>query len=215
VVHVSASNKTPGKTLARIMPQKGVHDACDGDDGTPSVPNPRRAIKRRQRPKGWTPLSDWVIVRTKTGQENWASANCRQQEMETWLPRYHIPNRGKPAPLFPGYIFVRPNDQWRALRNTYGVIDIVMRGDGAPEYVPKVVMKELRKRADKDGIVTLPHQRTPKKGERVQIKVGAFQECFGLYDGLTPDGRIRVLMEFMSQVVTLEFRRVTSIAVID
>ena len=145
-------------------------------------------IKRRVRPKGWTPLSDWVVVRTKTGQENWAALNCKQQAIETWIPRYMQPGSGIPKALFPGYMFARPEHRWQKLSNTYGVVGIIMRG-GEPEYVPKVVMKTLRANADKDGIVTLPRQRKPEKGEAVEIKVGAWQGFTGLYDGLDPEGR--------------------------
>src|SRR6202012_2357550 len=79
------------------------------ETGTEPRPTP---IKRRYRPPGWSPLSDWMLVRTKTGRENWAAVNCRNQAMETWLPRTSQPGKGKLQPVFPGYLFVRPGDQW-------------------------------------------------------------------------------------------------------
>lgn len=171
------------------------------------------ALPRRIRPKGWSPLSDWCLVRTKGRQENWAAQNCKQQDMETFLPRYIEPGSGVPRALFPGYLFVRPNDQWKKLRNTYGVIDIVMMG-GNPDWVPKAIMKALRANVDKDGIVTLPRQRKPQKGEAVEIKIGAWQGFTGLYDGLNPEGRIRVLLKFMGREVALTFRRQSSVQVV-
>lgn len=171
-------------------------------------------LKRRVRPKGWSPLSDWCLVRTKGRQENWAATNCRQQDMETFLPRYMEPGSGIPRALFPGYLFVRPNEQWKKLRNTYGVIDIVMMG-GNPDWVPKVIMKALRSNVDKHGIVTLPRQRKPEKGEAVEIKIGAWQGFTGLYDGLNDQGRIRVLLSFMGRQVALEFKRFQSIQVVN
>lgn len=197
----------PGVVRATSTPE-GVTHGGRALHHTPSGPQ----LKRKARPRGWSPLSDWVLVRTKTRSENYASNECRQQDMETWLPRYYEPGKGVPTALFPGYLFVRPGNKWRSLRNTYGVIDIVMMGD-RPDYVPRKVLKDLRSRADGDGIVTLPTQRKPKKGERVQIKVGAWQECFGLYDGLSPDKRIQVLVDFMGRTVRLEFARDTSIVV--
>ena len=171
-------------------------------------------IPRKRRPKGWTPLSDWCLVRTKTRQENWAALNCKQQDMETFLPRYIEPGSGVPRALFPGYLFVRPNDRWQKLRNTYGVIDIVMMGD-KPDYVPKAVMITLRKNMDKDGIVTLPRQRKPVVGEAVEIKVGAWQGFTGLYDGLDPEGRIRVLLSMFGRQVALTFKRQSSVQVVN
>lgn len=207
-----APHKSIAEQGAPLLPVKPEGDNVTSKAvwRTPSVSE----LKRRRRPRGWSPLSDWVLVRTKTRCENLASINCREQDMETWCPRYVEPGKGVPVALFPGYLFVRPHDRYRALRNTRGVIDVVMMG-GEPDYVPKAVMNELRKRADSDGIVTLPRQRKPRKGERVQIKVGAWQDCIGLYDGLDAKGRIKVLFEFMGRKVTLQFNRAASIEVVD
>lgn len=188
--------------------QEGVRHTNDAPNTAPSGP----LIKRRRRPKGWSPMSEWVVVRTKTGSENYAAGECRNQDMETWLPRYIQPGKGVPAALFPGYLFVKPGGKWRALRNTYGVIDIVMMGD-KPDYVPTIVMKTLRANADKHGIVTLPNQRPPKKGERVQIKIGAWKGFEGLYDGLDSEGRNQVLFSMFGKTVTLKFKRASSIEV--
>jgi transcription antitermination factor NusG len=171
-------------------------------------------IPRRRRPEGWSPLSDWVLVRTKTRHENYAALQCRQQDIETWNPRCYEPGNGKPVALFPGYLFAKPGDKFRKLRNTLGVIDVLMMG-GGPDYVPKAIMKALRANADEEGIVTLPAQRKPKEGERVQIKIGAWQGFEGLYDGLNREGRIKVLLEFMGKPVKLTFRKFTSVEVVE
>lgn len=189
---------------------EGVRDRGKRVYRTPAGPH----IPRKRRPAGWSPLSDWVVVRTKTRSENYAAGECRNQDMETWLPRYYEPGKGVPTALFPGYLFVRPGDKWRSLRNTYGVIDIVMMGD-KPDYMPSIVLKALRRNADKDGIVTLPKQRPPIKGERVQIKIGAWQGFEGLYDGLDPEGRIAVLFSMFGKTITLKFKRQTSIEVVE
>jgi transcription antitermination factor NusG len=134
--------------------------------------------------------------------------------METFLPRYIEPGSGIPRALFPGYLFVRMNDRWQKLRNTYGVIDVVMMG-GKPDYVPKAVMKALRNNMDKDGIVTLPRQRKPELREAVEIKVGAWQGFTGLYDGLNSEGRIRVLLSMFGREAVLTFKRQSSIQVVN
>ena len=170
-------------------------------------------LKPKRRPKGWSPLSDWVLVRTKTRQENWAAQNCAQQDMKTFLPRYMEPGSGVPKALFPGYLFVLPGDRWQVLRSTHGIIDVITRGD-APEYVPKAVMRALRSNVDKDGLVTLPRQRKPEVGEPVEIQIGAWKGFEGLYDGLNSEGRIRVLLKFLGRQVVLEFKRYTSVQVL-
>lgn len=194
---------------SRVWPED-VHKRGKRVYRTPAGPY----IPRRVRPDGWTPLSDWVLVRTKTRLENWAALNCKQQDIETWSPRYYEPGKAKLVALFPGYLFVKPGDKWRKLRNTMGVIDIVMMG-AEPDYVPKVIMKALRANADEEGIVTLPAQRKPEMGERVQIKIGAWKGFEGLYDGLNPEGRVKVLFEFMGKSVELLFNRYTSVEVVE
>lgn len=191
----------------RKAPQK---PAGPGDTGkgmrvyrTPAGPH-RSDTRIRRRPPGWSALSDWVLVRTKLGRENWARINCENQAMETYLPRCQLPGNGKLQAVFPGYLFVRPGDRWKKLSNTFGVIDIVSI-DGRPQFVPKAVMKWLRGREDEEGIFTLPRQRSPEQGETVEIKIGAWKNTLGVYDGLSPEGRSRVLVEFMGKMISLEF----------
>jgi len=167
-------------------------------------------IKRRRRPKGWSPLSDWMLVRTKTGRENWAAVNCQNQAMETWLPRTSQPGKGKLVPVFPGYLFVRPGDRWPKLRSTYGVLEIVSNA-GQPLYVPKAIMRALRKNEDGDGLFRLPKETDPVKGGVVEIQIGPWKNHFGVYDGMSASGRNRVLLSFMGQDVVLEFSRKHSI----
>ena len=168
------------------------------------------AVPHRRSRKDF--FSPYVLVRTKTGQENWARVNCEQQAMETYCPRFQAPGKGKLQPVFPGYLFVIPGDRWRQLRNTYGVLDIVMR-DGRPEYVPKDVIKALKRMEGKDGIVTLPEQRTPAVGELVEIKTGAWTGTRGVYIGRNARGRMEIEIEFLTKRIVLEFSRATSIEV--
>jgi transcription antitermination factor NusG len=124
------------------------------------------------------------------------------------------PGSGVPKALFPGYLFVRPGHRFNKLRSTYGVIDVITRGD-KPEYVPKAVMKALRSNADKDGLVTLPRQRKPEKGEAVEIQIGAWKGFTGLYDGLDGTGRNRVLLSMFGREVVLTYNRLASIQVVE
>lgn len=158
-------------------------------------------------------FSEYVLVRTKTGQENWARVNCEQQAMKTYLPRYQAPGKGTLQPVFPGYLFVVPGDRWRSLRSTYGVLDIVMR-DGKPEFVPKDVIKALRRSEGKDGIIELPGQRPPKKQEIVEIKTGAWTGTRGVYIGKDKRGRLCVEIAFLNNKIVLVFTRAQSIEVI-
>ncbi len=134
--------------------------------------------------------------------------------MTVYLPRCVRPGTAKLVPVFPGYLFVRPGDDWPKLRNTYGIIDIIMQGD-RPAYVPKEVLKYLRSREDKDGVFVLPRQRKPQEGEQVEIKFGPFKNHLGVYNGLSPEGRSRVLVEFMQQTIRLEFGKAHHLETLD
>lgn len=173
----------------------------------------RRDTRVRKRPPGWSALSDWVLVITKRGRENWAEINCRQQAMETYCPRCLQPGKGKLTAVFPGYLFVRPGNALPSLRSTKGVLSIVMRGDH-PDWVPKNVLKELRKMEDEEGIFVLPKQRPPELGEHVEIQIGAWKNHIAVYDGQSPEGRHRALLEFMGREIALEFKRVASLQVV-
>lgn len=195
----------------------GAGSKAGGDLTTPgtkkrATDRPKR--RKRYRPRGWTPLSDWVLVRTKSNRENYARLNCEKQGMETWLPRMEVLGRGKLQPVFPGYLFVRPGTQWARLRGTYGVIDVVGVG-GEPTYVPKAVMRALRKFETKDGLYRFPDERDPKPGDVVEIQIGAWKSHFGVYKGTTALGRLQVLLHFMNQPVVLEFSRQRSVKVRD
>lgn len=132
--------------------------------------------------------------------------------METYLPRCYQPGKAKLSPVFPGYLFVKPSDKWRALRNTYGVADIVMRGE-SPDFVPKDVIRSLRKCEDDEGIFRFPRQRKPNVGEAVEIRIGAWKGHLGVYNGQDPNERSLVLLKFMGSVITLKFVRPESIEV--
>lgn len=178
---------------------------------TPAGPH-RKDTRIRVRPPGWSAMSDWVLVRTKGSSENWAKKNCEQQGMQTYLPQCQVAGKARLQAVFPGYLFVLPGDKWRSLRNTYGVLDIVMRGEG-PDFVPRDVIRSLRKCEDSEGIFRFPNQRRPEIGESVRIQIGAWKGHLGVYNGQDPQERSRVLLKFMGQLIELKFRREASIEV--
>jgi hypothetical protein len=67
---------------------------------------------------------------------------------------------------------------------------------------------------DADGIIHLhEHDDTPdppieySDGDTLMIERGSFQKHLVLYDGVTPDDRIRVLFEFMGKMVEMKMHR--------
>lgn len=97
--------------------------------------------------------------------------------------------------LFPSYIFVHTDGLWRFLLSTFGIVGIVLRGEG-PDYVRPDVIAQIKAREDKTGFIQLPVR---KHGDTIRVKSGPFQDRQGIYLGDTPSGRVRVLLDVMGR----------------
>ena len=78
----------------------------------------------------------WLVLRTKSRQENIVERFLRQRQIHSFLPRQRAlrPQRGRThlqeMALFPGYIFVQPRpEQVSALRTVRGSCGLLMSGD--------------------------------------------------------------------------------------
>lgn len=151
----------------------------------------------------------WYVVRTQHLREPWACENLLRQGAEPYLPRIAEKVRRTGTPhllrarcLFPTYVFVRTEaGQWRFLLGTWGVSSLVMCGD-LPATLPDTEIAKLRAR-EEDGLVKLP-ERPPlinrfKPNDRVRANNGAFSGFVGLYQGIAPHGRQKVLMDFLGR----------------
>jgi len=81
------------------------------------------------------------------------------------------------------------------------VTRLLMSGD-QPAQLPEDVVTQIRKR-EHNGLVKLP-TRQFKKGQKVRILRGSFQDCIGLYEGMSGKDRERVLLELLGQAVPVE-----------
>lgn len=104
--------------------------------------------------------SRWILLYTKPRAEAWAEINLRKQGFATLLPL--IRKRRGFGPLFPRYLFVRPEPGRlvTSLRSTLGVQYVVHCGD-APARVPGDVISEVRSRMDDNGVVKLDSHPAP------------------------------------------------------
>jgi hypothetical protein len=64
---------------------------------------------------------------------------------------------GAPSPLFPGYLFVRVVDRWRAFERSLGLA--LVKFGAAPARCPDAEIAKLIARTDPDGVVRLPARR--------------------------------------------------------
>lgn len=142
----------------------------------------------------------WYVLQSRPRQEKRALENLRNQGFECLLPLYQRERlrRGKRVqvdePLFPRYLFVHLDQitsNWYALRNTYGVTNIVRFG-----HTPAAIS---------DAIVARFAQCDPtdrhlfKPGDKVNIASGPFAGLEGIFAQDDGEQRVIILLDFMSK----------------
>ena len=146
-------------------------------------------------------MEQWIVARTKSRREKWAAENVQRQGCDFYLPLYEIspPRNAKvretrSAVLFPSYLFVKIEHQWKFLLSTFGIAAVIMSGD-RPTPVPQAEIDKLIKRHDKNGLIDLPRKFKPD--QEVRILNGPFKDKVGLYQGQSDSERNKVLLEFL------------------
>lgn len=157
-----------------------------------------------------TPLSPlWYVVRTHVHAENKAMLHLSRQGFRTYLPRYLKRRRHArrteivSAPLFPSYLFVAidvARQRWRCIQSTFGVVGLIFNGDG-PAAISSSVVDELKAQECDKGFIRLTPKRMFKPGDRVRIEDSAFASCVGLFDGMTGEERVNVLLDLLGRKV--------------
>lgn len=149
---------------------------------------------------------NWYVVMTHARSEAIAAEHLRRQGFETYLPRIRRVTRHArrtetlSSPLFPRYVFVafdQTCQRWQAIRSTVGVTHLV--GDaGGPSRIPARIVEELRGSQDVGGFI--PLQPAPfAPGQKLQITGGAFAFCSALYEFMSDNDRVAVLLDIMGR----------------
>jgi transcriptional antiterminator RfaH len=138
----------------------------------------------------------WAVARTLVRREKFAADHLEGAGFETFAPKTTT------GPLFPGYLFVRIGDVWRAIDRTIGVLELVKFGE-APARCPEREVEALMDRVDPDGLIRLPDPPKPARrkaipiGAKVKIASGPFRGLTGIYAGQTPRERERILLNLL------------------
>jgi len=152
-------------------------------------------------------MDRWYAVHTHTRAERLGRAHLHRQGFEAYLPQYLKRRRHArrvdwtPAPLFPGYLFVRMDPaatRWQAIRSTVGIRDLVCLGE-TPSAVPAGIVEGIRAREDDSGFVRMDKVAPFAKGDKIQIAAGALCEQVGLFDCMTDDERVVVLLNLLGR----------------
>ena len=110
----------------------------------------------------------WYLLSTKSRSEKIAYDNLYNQNHETFLPT--LAHTDKPAPLFPGYIFVKPRlgASYVSIKSTRGVNQFIKFGDVFP-VISESLIKFLRARIENfEAIIT--RQNKYQKGQIVYVE---------------------------------------------
>ncbi|MBL8700121.1 MAG: transcriptional activator RfaH [Alphaproteobacteria bacterium] len=151
----------------------------------------------------------WYVVHTQPHGESRALANLLRQDFAAYLPRYRGRRRhaGRvddvSKPLFPRYLFVAMDiaqQRWRAIQSTFGVSHLVCRGD-EPAAVPDGVVEAIRAREDDKGWIRLGTAASLAAGAAVRVLDGAFADRLGLFEAMTDDARVTVLLDLLGRRV--------------
>jgi transcriptional antiterminator RfaH len=154
----------------------------------------------------------WFVAYTQPQSETKAAFHLRRQGFEVYLPQYQRLRRHARrrdfvnAPLFPRYLFVAfdlERDRWRAARSTVGVADMICNGD-RPVVVPEQIVAQIRARENDKGQIILGKLTPFNAGEKVQILIGAFADCLGIFQCQTDVERVRVLLDLLGRKVAVE-----------
>jgi transcriptional antiterminator RfaH len=154
-------------------------------------------------------MERWYVVHTQPRAEPLAIINLRNQGLETYLPR-HLKRRRHarrtewlPTPLFPAYLFVRfdvEQTRWRAIFSTFGVRYLICNGE-LPAPVPIGIVEDIRSCENDAGIVIVSKETPFDKGELVQIMTGALCDRVGLFDCITDNERVFILLDLLGRKV--------------
>jgi transcriptional antiterminator RfaH len=156
----------------------------------------------------------WYVAKTQPNAELKARFHLERQGFEVYLPRYmrrvsHARRISwEPRPLFPTYLFVAPTPEqqrWRAINSTVGVSHLISDERG-PVPVPAGIVEEIRAGEDERGLVLTGRKVPFVKGTEVQVMSGAFADHVGLFECMSDDERVVILLDLLGRQVKTKVR---------
>ena len=154
------------------------------------------------------PGQRWYVAFTQPNSEMRAAMHLENQDFPAYVPRFLKRRRSGRrveaviAPLFPRYVFLGADlgrQRWRSVNGTIGVSHLVCNGD-RPTCVDDRIIASIAVRENEQGLVKLaPQSFTP--GQSVRVSCGAFADQLGLYEGVSDQDRVRILLELLGRKV--------------
>jgi transcriptional antiterminator RfaH len=152
----------------------------------------------------------WYVVHSQPNAELRAAEHLERQGFTSYVPTYLKTRRHARrvdtvrAPFFPRYLFVWidvTQQRWRSINSTVGVSRIVGRGLMPTPVMPGIV-EAIRQREGEDGLIRLaPAAAKFRPGDAVRVVDGAFEACQGLFQALTDNERVAILLDLLGRKV--------------
>ena len=159
-------------------------------------------------------MSDWYAVHTHVQSEKKSARHLRNQDYEVYLPRYLKSRRHArktelvKAPLFSRYLFVKIDmsvHRWHAINSTVGVAHLVCSGSD-PAPVPLEIIEQIRCHENESGVVVVDPRGLFNKGDPVRLLNGPFADVIGLFEGVTDDQRVMILLDLLGRLVKVKLK---------
>jgi transcriptional antiterminator RfaH len=151
----------------------------------------------------------WYVAQTHVHAESKATLHLVRQGFEVYLPRYVKQRRHArrvetvAAPLFPRYLFVSVDiatQRWHSIRSTIGITRFVSNGN-VPAILPQAIIEGLKRREDANGFVQLELRPRFASGDKVRVLKGAFCDHLGLFEGISGQERVAILLDLLGRKV--------------
>ena len=152
-------------------------------------------------------MNRWYVAHTHSQSELRALSHLKRQGFLAYVPQYLKRRRharrvdSVRRPLFPGYLFISMDVErirWRAIRSTIGVRSLICDGE-IPAAVPEGVVEDIRAREDEGGMVPVPEPAPFESGETVRVCHGAIRDQVGLFECVSDEERVFVLLSLMGR----------------
>jgi len=148
-------------------------------------------------------MRNWLVVNSQPNRELYASAFLTQWGIESYVPRYLLPQTKCEQPprsriFFPGYFFVRDREDIDPISIQYapGVSKLVRSGAGSFARVSDEVVNRL-KRKEAKGFIQMEQVDHPYAvGERVWVEKPTY-DVIGRFMRLRDDQRAVVLLSLL------------------
>lgn len=156
--------------------------------------------------------NSWFVVHTHPRAEDTALRHLTRQGFVAFLPQYLKRRRHARrtdwvrAPLFPRYLFVAMGaavTRWRAISSTVGVSHLVCHGE-TPAPVPPGIVEDIQGRIAEDGLIPMAPEVPFRSGDAVRVTAGALAEQIGLFDSVTDDERVILLLDLLGRQVKVK-----------